>query len=261
MTKATIQLIIFGITAIAALVFFLQNLSPALALVIFGSETIALPISAWLILSAILGFLTSIILQFLLGLDVRKKRRPREWDQEEEEREFPETEADRNERFTEQNSPNQQKRAQSETSEPPPDSSAREEEDWESPPQREDWNQIDDDWDIEQPPKRDPFAQRRASNFYEEEEETPPRRESTSYYRYRGDPNPQSNYYQRDRVKRATEYRIQSEETQDDTYNQEEDNEEEERKSPPIYEANYRVIRPPLWNLPQEDNEKDDNER
>jgi len=252
MANVNLKLIILGLLVIVGLIFAVQNLSPVVPLVIFGSETIALPVSFWVILSAIAGFLTSIILQFLFGIYAPKKRRPREWEEDEEEFEFPEAEADRNERFTAQTSSNSQEKTQSQTSDAPLPEEA--EEDWESPPQREDWNRIDDDWDIEQPPKRDPFAQRKADNFYEQpepsEEETPSRQESATAYRYRGDP------YANNRRSNPEESRIRRDDSYD-IYNQEEE-EEETPPSPTIYEANYRVIRPPLWNLPQEDNDDDE---
>jgi hypothetical protein len=249
MKNAKVKLTIWVIILVAGLIFFLQNRSPLIALVILGSKTIALPVGAWLILSAIAGVLTSIVLQFLLGVFVPRPRRPREWD-DEGDFEFPEMETDRSENFTAQNVSNPEKTAQSERSEQVNYTvgDASEEEDWESPPFREDWNEIDDDWNIEEPPrpKNNPS---RDYDFDESEKEREQRLEESSVYsyRYRGDPNPNAT---------GNQPSFEPEDVRSDRYNQQED-EEEESNSPPVYEANYRVIRPPLWNLPEDENEQD----
>lgn len=242
MKNAKVKLTIWVIILVAGLIFFFQNRSPLIALVILGSKTIALPVGVWLILSAIAGVLTSIFLQFLLGVFVPRPRRSREWNEEEEgDFEFPEMEANQRESFTSQNVSNQEKTAQSERSEGVNYTvrNAFEDEDWEFPPQREDWNEIDEDWNIEEPPRQKP-----PGNFYDREKE----QTSVYSYRYRGDPNPDL---------AANDSSYEPEEINSDRYNQQED-EEEEANSPQIYEANYRVIRPPLWNLPEDETEEDD---
>ncbi|MDR9402329.1 MAG: hypothetical protein RI580_02710 [Halothece sp. Uz-M2-17] len=250
MKNAQIKLTIGVIILVAGLIFFLQNRSPVIPIIIFGSQTIALPVGIWLILSAIAGLIISVLLQFLLGVFTPKARRPREWD-DDEDFQFPEVEEDQRENFTAQNVSNQQPQSE------PSDrinytvGSTFDEEDWESPPQREDWNQIDDDWNIEEPPRQNnnPVSNSE-DDFYETEVEREQRLEQSSVYsyRYRGDPN---------RDSRSNQESFQEEAFLSDSYNQQED-ETEVSNSPKIYEANYRVIRPPLWNLPPDDSEEDD---
>ncbi|NBD34285.1 MAG: hypothetical protein GVY17_15280 [Cyanobacteria bacterium] len=260
MKNAKIKLTIWAIILVAGLIFFLQNRSPLIAIVIFGSKTVALPVGVWLILSAIAGLIASIFLQFLLGVFVPKARRPREWDDEEEDDfEFPEVEAGQRESFTSKNPSKQEKSAQSEQSErinyTVGSSFDNPEEDWESPRQREDWNEIDDDWNIEEPPRQNNNPVRNDADYdfddrdeIEKEREKRVQQSSLYSYRYRGNPNPEAASQQES---------LDEEEVISDRYNQQED-EAEAPNSPPIYEANYRVIRPPLWNLPQDDNEEDD---
>jgi uncharacterized integral membrane protein len=263
MKNAKIKLTIWAIILVAGLIFFLQNRSPLIAIIIFGSKTVALPVGLWLILSAIAGLIASIFLQFLLGVFAPKARRPREGDDDEEEGdfEFPEVEEEQTENFTAKNTSNQQKTAQYEQSEQinytVGSSFDQAEEDWESPPQREGWNDIDDEWNIEEPPrqKNNPVMDNSDYDFddrddREQEREQRVQQSSVSSYRYRGDPNPEY---------RSQQETFSEEDVISDQYNQQED-EEEKRKSPTIYEANYRVIRPPLWNLPQDENEEDDEE-
>lgn len=263
MKNAKIKLTIWAIILVAGLIFFLQNRSPLIAIIIFGSKTVALPIGLWLILSAIAGLIASIFLQFLLGVFVPKARRPREWDEEEEgDFEFPEVEENQSENFTAKNTSNQQKTAQYEQSERinytvGSASDQEEEEDWEFPRQREDWNDIDDDWNIEEPPrqKNNPVTNDSDDDFDDRDDREQERKKrvqqsSVSSYRYRGDPNPEY---------RSQQETFGEEEVSSDRYNQQEDG-EEKPNSPTIYEANYRVIRPPLWNLSQDENEEDDEE-
>ncbi|NBD18805.1 MAG: hypothetical protein GVY04_22535 [Cyanobacteria bacterium] len=264
MKNAKIKLTIWAIILVAGLIFFLQNRSPLIAIIIFGSKTVALPVGIWLILSAIAGLIASIFLQFLLGVFVPKARRPREWDDDEDsDFEFPKVEEEQPENFTAKNTSNQQKTAQSEQTERinytvgSAFDQEEEEEDWESPPQREDWNDIDDDWNIEEPPrqKKNPVTNNNDYDFddrddLEKEREQRVQQSSVSSYRYRGDPNPERSSQQES---------FAEEDVSSDRYNQQEDG-EEKPNSPTIYEANYRVIRPPLWNLPQDENEEDDEE-
>ncbi|AFZ42816.1 hypothetical protein PCC7418_0588 [Halothece sp. PCC 7418] len=252
MKNVQVKLTIGVIILVAGLIFLLQNRSPVIAIVIFGNQTVALPVGFWLILSAIAGLMISLLLQFLLGGFAPKARRPRDWD-DEEEFEFPED--DQRERFTAENFSNQNTESQSDRSDPVNytvgSAFDNSEEDWESPPEREDWNDIDDDWNIEEPPRENNNPQRdRDYDFYtlEKERENRIQPSSVSSYRYRGDPNPDSI---------ANQPSFEPEEMISDRYNQQED-ETDKPNSPQIYEANYRVIRPPLWNLPEDENEDDD---
>jgi len=248
MKNAKVKLTIWVIILVAGLIFFLQNRSPLIALVILGSKTIALPVGVWLILSAIVGVITSLVLQFLLGVFIPRSRRPREWD-EEGDFEFPEMEADQRESF--ENVSDSEKTTQSERPEGVNYTvrNASEEEDWESPREREDWNEIDEDWNIEEPPRPNNNPPR-DNEFDDLENDREQRFEQSSVYsyRYRGNPNPDS---------AVNQPSFEREDVRSDRYNQQED-EEEESNSPPIYEANYRVIRPPLWNLPEDETEDDD---
>lgn len=245
MRNAKIKLIIGGIILLIALIFFAQNRSPTVALVIFGSETIALPVALWLIIGTIFGFLTSLLLQLLFRVSFSPKKPRREWDEEEGDFEFPEAEEEARERFTTENRSSYQETT--ENNRRKQDLSFDESEaDWESPPRREDWNQIDDDWNIEEPPPSN-FQRKGDSDYsiYEIQSEPEKTSQTGSVYSYR--------------------YREANREfynPEEENYDQEDDDDEEEDnptpKSSQIYEANYRVIRPPLWNLSKEENNDDE---
>lgn len=247
MRNAKIKLIIWGIILLVALIFFAQNSSPTVALVIFGSETIALPVALWLIIGAIFGFLTSILLQFLFGVSFSPKKPRREWDEEEGDFEFPEAEEEGRERFVTENRSNYQETTKTKTREPnsPFDES---ETDWTSPPRREDWNQMDDDWNIEEPPPSNSnLRSGYDDDIYEVQSEPEKTSQKGSVYSYR--------------YREANREFYNSEE---ENYDQEDDDEDEDnpvQKSSQIYEANYRVIRPPLWNLSKENNNDDDEDK
>lgn len=241
--KVKLTITILGIIGVAGLIFFLQNSSPVITLTIFGSQTIALPVAGWLIFSTIAGLITSIILQFLLGLYSRPRKRVREWEDTEGDFEFPEAEENRKEKVTSRL--DQEKATSQRKSQKTRDTSYRTpgfqeaEEDWESPPRREDWNELDEEWNIEEPPRQeinDP-TDNTEDEFYEVERPLEKTSQQGSVYSYR--------------------YRKASRESD----NEEENNYNDDESSPPIYEANYRVIRPPLWNLPEEEEDDDDNKR
>lgn len=230
MRNLNIKLTILGTIVVVGVIFFLQNASPVIPLVILGSKTIALPVALWLILAVVVGFLSSILLQFLLGLYSSGKKRPQEWDEEEEAFDFSETQTDRSERFQDYNRSNSENSPQNE---PRETFSDVDEEDWESPPKRDSWTDPDDDWNIEEPPPVETQFRTETTNDRVYEVRKAPEKTTTegSVYSYR--------------------YR---EATTDDNF-------EEESSSPKIYDANYRVIRPPLWNLSKEENEEDEDKQ
>lgn len=249
MKNVKIKLTVWGIIILAGIIFYWQNRSPEVALVIFGSETIALSVSLWLITGAIAGLITSILLQLLLGVYSPKRRRSRQWDDDDEEDsdfEFPEEAESTNERFASSNRSDRDREGNSSPN-PPPEESLTE--DWQSPPQREDWNDVDDDWNIEEPPRRDinPSPQR-SNNFgnsYEVQNAPEKRSQQGSVYSYRY---------------REASRRSNSSENIEEDENDNNNDEEEANQSPKVYEANYRVIRPPLWNLPDADDNWDEEE-
>lgn len=255
---------VLGIIILAGGIFFLQNRSPDLPLVFFGTQTISLPVGLWLILSAIAGILASTILQLLLGVYPPPNGKSNDWD-DPDSPEPPDTTyrvPNPNRYQSEENSSyNTSERASYTVSNPkasPYDKN--DEEDWESPLQGEDWNQIDEEWDIEKPPRREnPPSQNRS----EDEEETlysPPETPRNIYERPQT-PEKTSNQQGSVYSYRYREAEEDYEEREDDRNN--EDDDEDRPSSPQVYEANYRVIRPPLWNLPdeEEDLEEDDSEQ
>lgn len=250
MKNRTTKLTIWGIIFVVAVIFFLQNGSPSVALVIFGTQTIALPVALWLILSTVIGLMISFLLQFLFGVYSRPTRRVREWDEPEDDPEFPEVAEEENRRFQNNQRSNPTKTASEDSQPRETDFSFGEraldesEEDWESSPPRNDWSDIDDDWNIEEPPPNNPRNNRprsseQAPDFYEVQQKPQRSTQEGSVYSYR--------------------YRA----ARNDSDNQEEEDydEEEEVASPKVYDANYRVIRPPLWNLSKEENEEDDEDK
>lgn len=245
MKNVNLKLTVWGMILLAGVIFFAQNSSPVVSLVILGTETIALPVAVWLILSVILGLVASIIIQFLFAISVRPRRRSQEWDDTEEEFDFSEKEEDRRERFTSQNRFNQEQTVAENAPESVSDQrssrSFDDEEDWESPPRREDWNDLDDDWNIEEPPSdyRNP-PRNLNQEFYEVQKQPQKTSQQGSVYSYR--------------------YREANRNSDDD---EDDYDQEKEETSPGIYDANYRVIRPPLWNLSHNQetgNEEDDDD-
>lgn len=254
MKNVKIKLTVWVIIILAGIIFYLQNRSPEVSLVIFGSETIALSVSLWLIIGAIAGFITSIVLQLLLGVYSRQRRRSRQWedeaddeDQEDGDFEFPEATETTNERFASSTRFNATKEANS-----VPNSRQKEdlpeEEDWESPPKREDWDDLDDEWNIEEPPKREINPPPPSNeNFYEVQNRPEKTSQQGSVYSYR---------YRQASSQSDNSERIEEEEEENDNN----DDDDETNQSPKVYEANYRVIRPPLWNLPDAEEDWDEEE-
>lgn len=255
MKNTKVKLTIWGVILATGVIFLLQNRSPVIGIVILGSETPALPVGIWLILSAIAGLISSILLQALLGVFVPRARRPREWDDEEEsEFDFREVEADQRERFKTETA------ATPEKNEPPNRSESvnytvgnafdNSDQDWEFPAQREDWNEMDDDWNIEEPPRPANDSRRdRADAFYDTEADRQNRLEERSVNSNRQEPT--------QRNQPSSQRPFEGEEISIDRYNQQED-ESGGFNTPQVYDASYRVIRPPLWNLPEDENEEDD---
>lgn len=240
---------------VAGGIFFFQNRSPALSLVFFGTETVSLPVGLWLVLSAIAGILASTILQFLLGVYPRPKSRSRDWDDSDDEPDPPDTtyRVPNPNRYQseESSSYNTSERASYTVSNPkasPYDEN--EPEDWDSPLQGEDWNQIDEEWDIEQPPR----PQTPPSPNQNDDDET-----------FYSPPEAPRNIYERPQTPEKTStqegsaYSYRYRETEEEFDELENDEDENRSSSSQVYEANYRVIRPPLWNLPDE--EEDDSEQ
>jgi len=233
MKNVKLKLTLWGIIIVAGMIFYLQNRSPEVSLIIFGSQTIALPVALWLIISAMAGLITSMLLQLLFGVYSRQSRQ--QWE-DDEDFDFPEQPDEPNDRFA--SSDKQEANSV-------PRATQTLQQDWQSPPQREDWNDLDDDdWNIEEPPRRDSNPSPNRNNNIDEVQNPPDKTSnqgSVYSYRYR---EARREYYD-------------SEEIEEDE--EENDNDEEEpNESPKVYEANYRVIRPPLWNLPDEDNGNDD---
>ncbi|PSO50744.1 MAG: hypothetical protein BRC33_02360 [Cyanobacteria bacterium SW_9_44_58] len=247
MKNVKIKLTVWAIILLAGIIFYWQNRLPEISLVIFGSETIALPVSLWLIIGAIAGFLTSIALQLLLGVYSGQRRRSREWDDQDNDGdegdfEFPEATESPNERFASSTRFNADRNADS-----VPNSRQQEElpedgeEDWESPLTGEDWNDLDDEWNIEEPPKRESNPPP-PGNFYEVQNRPEKTSQQGSVYSYR---------YRQANGESDNSEPIEEEENDND-------DDEEPNQSPNVYEANYRVIRPPLWNLPDAEENSDE---
>jgi len=240
MANWKVKLTALGIILIASIIFYFYNHSPVIPLTIVGFETIALPVGLWLILSAIAGLIISILLQLLLKLarpttpSSGDRQTPKE-PEPDPEFQFPEqddtqanfsTQSDRTTRSRSAQSPNLGQKGNN--------PSQQASQDWDIPLDSEDWDEADD-WNIEQPPPRN------SEPIYEmpQTPEQTTQQGSMYAYRYRQPPstvNPNDNEPEEPEVE-STE--------QDFPSNPEK-----------IYDANYRVIRPPLWNLP--DDEEDD---
>ncbi|MEC4983107.1 MAG: hypothetical protein SAJ37_11525 [Oscillatoria sp. PMC 1068.18] len=135
-----LTLLIFG----GITVFLLQNWSPVLPLIFFGTQTVALPLAVWMLLFAIAGILTSFCLR-ILNYRPRASNsdgfRETEWEQPPQprspERETTVSGARGAERIFRDRPPN---------SIPPPSSTTQ-------TPNDSDWiDDADDDWDLEKPP-------------------------------------------------------------------------------------------------------------
>lgn len=206
-------------------IFILQNLSAQLALplVFFGSSTFVLPVIVWMVLFAIAGLLTSIFVQLLHNFSPGQQRQTREQYQAQP---FAS-------RVSQQEQPRQVKRSPDE----PNDTAQRL--DWEVPnspdwePQDRNRQARDDnnrDWNIEQAPQ-----------------------EPT---------NPSINL-----KKEAPDYEVRKKNTRvsrsDSTYSYGYDEPKDSGvgKTEQVYDANYRVIRPP-YNPPSQgkkgNNEEED---
>lgn len=261
--------VVLVIIILAGVIFFLQNRSPALPLVFFGTQTISLSVGLWLVLSAIAGLVSSLILQLLLGVYPRPNSRSRDWDEPDD----PDEPDDRPDspqppdttyrvanpnryQSEESSSYNTSERASYGVSNPKVSQyDDNDQEDWESPLQGEDWNQIDEEWDIEQPPR----PSNPPSRNDDDEDETlysPPETPRNIHER------PQTPEKTSDQQGSVYSYRYrETEEEFDDAENDtNEDDDEDRPSSTQVYEANYRVIRPPLWNLPDEEEELEDDD-
>lgn len=238
MFKVKVALIVLILGGLA--LFVLQNLSPALALVILGSRTAALPLAVWILLAIFAGFLTSIALQILNYLQRRLAQRqtvaqiPRSpTSRFSQAREMPKA-ASRSDSGEARKSPSQPRPER----EPSGRDYAATVSDWEAsrPP---DWNQEDDEWQIEQPPTTETpiqdFPSQAGTYEVKKEAESSDRSGSVYSYRYREakpkQPKPQ----------------------------------EPKPETPPsqptgeqVYDANYRVIRPPLWEMPNPPDEDEE---
>ncbi len=256
---------VLGIIILAGVIFFFQNRSADLTLVFFGTETVSLPVGLWLILSAIAGILASTILQLLLGVYPRPNGNSDDWD-EPDSPNPPDTTyrvANPNRYQSEENSSyNTSERASYKVSNPqssPYDKNDNE--DWDSPLQGEDWNQIDEEWDIEQPPRRENPPSPNRNNDDEDETLYSPPETPRNIYERPQTPEKTSNQQSSVYSYRYRQAEKDDEDQEDDRNNEDED--EDRPSSTQVYEANYRVIRPPLWKLPdeEEDLEDDDSEQ
>ncbi|PSO59224.1 MAG: hypothetical protein BRC41_00740 [Cyanobacteria bacterium QH_9_48_43] len=221
--KIALLLLVLG----GLLLFLLQNWSPVLPLVILGSQTIGLPLAAWILLAVGAGFLTSLVLQLLNFLSRRgasrrvdnsqaKSQLPRTPSQEP----FNTSESSQNYNYTPSSASKASKTAAA------------------------DWETGDDDWEIETPPN-EPTGQSldRSSSEYEVESREP----KSSYnsgsvysYTYRESKQPQkkgteSVYDANYRVIRAPQRNLdeEDEETEEDEedWGLDEDDEFEEDNS------------------------------
>lgn len=274
MKNSKLILVILGVMILGGGIFFLQNTSPVLSLVFFGTQTVSLPVGLWLVLSAIAGLLSSLILQLLLGVYPPPKSRSRNWDYPDDPDDEPDSPnppdttyrvANPNRYQSEENSSyNTSERASYGVSNPKAfQYDKNDDDDWELPLTGEDWNQIDEEWDIEQPPRRPNPPP--PSNNDEDEDETlysPP--DTTRNI----DERPQTPKETSPQEGSVYSYRYrETDEEFDDSENDKNDDDNDytdEPRSSQVYEANYRVIRPPLWNLPdeeEEDLEEDDKEQ
>ncbi|MFP4133782.1 MAG: hypothetical protein ACLFQP_05270 [Halothece sp.] len=250
--------VVLGIIILTGVIFFLQNRSPVLPLVFFGTETISFPVGLWLILSAIAGILASTILQLLLGVYPRPNGKSNDWD-EPNSPNSPDTtyRVPNPNRYQSKDSSsyNTSERASYTVSNPkasPYDKN--DDQDWESSLQGEDWNEVDEEWDIEKPPRRENPP---SPNRNDDEDETlysPPETPRNIYERPQ---TPEKTSNQQGSVYSYRYRKVEEDldEQEDDRNNEDED--EDRPSSTQVYEANYRVIRPPLWNLPDEEDDSE----
>jgi len=177
---------------LAAGIFFIQNRSPELPLVLgrgeSGLQTQPLPASAWLLLAAVAGFVTGILLQLLYAIPRPQSR-------------------SRASRQPQPSSPEAGRPAREPAASEPqagaPAAEAASSSEWGNTETRD----SSEDWDIETPPER-PSSSQSAPPV--QEDDSPPSEPETSASRDR------------------------------------------------VFDANYRVIRPPLWSQPPAESEDDD---
>ncbi|MBZ8181970.1 LapA family protein [Oscillatoria salina] len=133
---SAIQLVLTLLILGGIIVFLLQNWSPVLPLVFFGTQTVALPLAVWILLFAIAGILTSACLQVL---NYRPRYKNDAGFREIKSEEPPSPRSPRRETTVSGS------RGAEPNSMPPPS----------PPPQTNtdsDWIDDNDDWDLEEPP-------------------------------------------------------------------------------------------------------------
>ncbi|MDB9315828.1 hypothetical protein PN462_22140 [Spirulina sp. CS-785/01] len=198
----------------------LENWTPSLSLVFFGSRTIALPLSLWILGAIFAGLLTSLLIQFLnrrpLPLTPNPSPKP------------PPRNRNRREEYENRT------RIQDE---PQPRSQPRS--DWEDPPSP-DWetSTVDDGWDIERPPEASTIPR---PNFSRD-------KEATRSYEVRKKPVKDS--------QKGTVYRQRYQEGEEKPEEQQEQQSESSNQNN-IYEADYRVITPPYRKKEDSSNEEE----
>lgn len=223
-----IPLLIFVLAVLA--IFLVQNGSPALPLILFGTQTIALPAALWLLVAILAGVATSLVLQLLSSWRGRFARAKKEI----------------------YNSPK-----------PPPATRKKPE----PPPRREDWENDsprdweippkppivetdeEDDWNIEQLPQEETRLQPEADEFEEFDNSSDRSRETDTEVdapRVEVRRTPESS--QKSGTFYSYRYREATPKDKERLVNNEDET---------VYDANYRVIRPPLWDMPPEPEPED----
>lgn len=208
-----------------------QNWSPVLALIIFGQGTSALPLAMWILLAVLAGVLTSAILQFLNYLSRRFARsKSKQFSQPPSPRPYRQKR-----KSTRSYNPQKEREWENnneswtpESGEQDPKSGTPEEREWTSR------KSEDEDWDLEKPPKKPTVPKFKRTledssffNFEEVRRETPPPRPS-----------------------------LGSEATQTENSENRERNNNTPKQDSGVYDAKYRVIRPPSQEpLPQDEEE------
>ena len=225
-----IRIVLLVVVGGGLALFAFSNLSPALSLVFLGTQTIALPLAAWIGIAIAAGVFTSFFLQVLSSLQTGYSTQSRE---------EPDEVPRRRSNFRRQPLENAEPESQTPYTPPPPPPpqtpSNRVTSDWEER-SKEDWDfeeepvphtskaQDTDDWrsDRSAPPSRDTPGTDRTD--YEVSQEPKTQSQSGSVYSYTYRDTPKSGIGKPDQV----------------------------------YDANYRVIMPPYQKPPEPSDDEED---